>query len=90
MADDSFQEKTQEATPRKKEKAKEKGQVARSKDLTSMASMSGVVMLLYFGGGYLISKVALIMRGVLSMKYGNHTGHVSRIAIVGANRSVSR
>ncbi len=78
MADDNFQEKTEKATDRKKEKAKEKGQVARSKDLTSMASMSGIVMLLYFGGGYFMSKLAAMTGGVLSMRYGINPGQVSR------------
>ncbi len=79
MSEDSFQEKTQEATPRKKEKAKEKGQVARSKELTSMASMSGIIMLLYFSGGYFMTKLASMTGGVLGMKYGTDPGHVSRI-----------
>jgi flagellar biosynthetic protein FlhB len=81
MAEDSFQDKTEQATPRRKEKAKEKGQVARSKDLTSMASMSGIIMILYFGGGYVVSKLAAITGGVLSMRYGSEPGHVSRIVI---------
>lgn len=82
MADDSFQEKTEQATPRKLEKAREKGQVARSKDLTSMASMSGIIMLLYFGGGHLISKLASMTGGVLSMSYGSNPGHVSKVVVV--------
>ncbi len=82
MADDSFQEKTQDATPRKKDKAKEKGQVARSKELTSMTSMSGIVMLLYFGSGYFITKLAEMTSGVLGMRYGTDLGYVSRIVTV--------
>jgi len=82
MADDSFQEKTEQATPRKLEKAKEKGQVARSKDLTSMASMSGIMMLLYFGGGHVVSKLSAMTGGVLSMRHGTNPGHVSRIVVL--------
>ncbi len=82
MADESFQEKTEEPTGRKLEKAKEKGQVARSKELTSMASMSGIVMLLYFGSGYFFSKLAAMTSGVLSMKYGINPGQTSRAVIL--------
>ena len=82
MAEDSFQEKTEQATPRKKDKAREKGQVARSKDLSSMASMSGIVMLLYFGGGYVMTKMASMTGGVLSMKYGTDVGKVSRVVML--------
>jgi flagellar biosynthetic protein FlhB len=52
MADEGFQEKTEQATPRKKQKAKKEGKVAKSRDLTSMITMSGIVMILYFGGEY--------------------------------------
>ena len=35
MAEESFQEKTEKATPKRREKAREKGQVARSTDLSA-------------------------------------------------------
>ncbi len=48
---DSGQEKTEEPTARRLEKAREEGQVARSKELGTMAVlMSGAVGLLLFGG----------------------------------------
>lgn len=52
---DSSQDKTEEATPRKLEKAREEGQVPRSKELSTMAVlMAGAAGLLVFGG--MISK----------------------------------
>jgi len=48
---DNSQEKTEEPTPRRLEKAREDGQTARSKELGTMAVlMSGAVGLLVFGG----------------------------------------
>lgn len=48
--DDSSQEKTEEPTPRRIEKAKEEGQVARSKELnTALLLMAGTGGLLIFG-----------------------------------------
>ncbi len=48
---DSSQEKTEEATPKRKEKAREEGQVPRSKELTTTAVLlAGSVGLLLFGG----------------------------------------
>lgn len=50
-SDDSAQEKTEEATPRRQEKAREDGQVPRSKELTTTAVLlAGSVGLLIFGG----------------------------------------
>ncbi len=49
--DDSSQEKTEEPTPKKLEKAREDGQVPRSKELTTTAVMlAGSFGLLIFGG----------------------------------------
>lgn len=49
--DDSAQEKTEEATPRRLEKAREEGQIPRSRDLTTSAVLiMGSVGLWVFGG----------------------------------------
>lgn len=51
MAEESGQEKTEEATPKKLEKAREEGQVARSKELNTLAVLlAGATGLLLFGG----------------------------------------
>lgn len=81
MADD-FQEKTEQATPRKKQKAREKGQIARSKDLTSTITMGGIIMIFYFGGQQVFMSLASMTGGMLSLKYGTDPLHVSRIAIM--------
>ena len=79
---EEFQEKTERATPRKIQKAKDKGQVARSKDLTSTITMGGIIMIFYFAGEMVFSNLSGMTGGVLSMKYGSDPVHVSRIVIV--------
>jgi flagellar biosynthetic protein FlhB len=79
---EEFQEKTERATPRKIQKAKDKGQIARSKDLTSTITMGGIIMIFYFAGEMVFSNLAGMTGGVLSMKYGSDPVHVSRIVIV--------
>ncbi|MCG3730483.1 flagellar biosynthesis protein FlhB [Vibrio cincinnatiensis] len=50
MADSDGQERTEEATPRRLQQAKEKGQVARSKELASVSVLVvGAVSLMWFG-----------------------------------------
>jgi len=51
MAADDFQEKTEKATPRKREKAREEGQVAKSVELPSVFLLLASVFVLY-GFGY--------------------------------------
>src|SRR5688572_21418156 len=51
MAADDFGDKTHEATPYRRQKAREEGQVVRSQDLASAALLvAGLVILWYFGG----------------------------------------
>ncbi|OEE95683.1 flagellar biosynthesis protein FlhB [Vibrio genomosp. F10 str. 9ZC157] len=50
MAEDSGQERTEDATPRRLDQAREKGQVARSKELASVSVLvMGAVSLMWFG-----------------------------------------
>ncbi len=68
MAEEQLgQEKTEEPTPRKEEKAREDGQVARSRELNGMAMLvTGSLGLVVFGGSY-ASTFAEIMRRSATM-----------------------
>ena len=59
---DSAQEKTEEPTPKRQEKAREEGQVARSKDLTSTAVLLAGTFGLFLFGGLVANKLMDIMR----------------------------
>ena len=50
MAESDGQERTEEATPRRLQQAREKGQVARSKELASVSVLIiGAIALMWFG-----------------------------------------
>ena len=50
MAESDGQERTEEATPRRLQQAREKGQVARSKELASASVLIvGAIALMWFG-----------------------------------------
>ncbi|MBW1666465.1 MAG: flagellar biosynthesis protein FlhB [Deltaproteobacteria bacterium] len=50
MAEESFEEKTEQPTPKKREDAKKKGEVAKSRELSSVAVLlSGLITLSFFG-----------------------------------------
>ena len=55
MAEDSAQEKTEEPTARKLQKARDDGQVARSQELPGAAVMIGAVSTMVLMGGWLIT-----------------------------------
>ena len=65
---DSSQEKTEEATPRRREQAREKGQVARSKELgTSAVLLASAVGFVMVGPG-IAKALALIMTTLFSQE----------------------
>lgn len=62
MADESSdQEKTEEATPRRLEKAREEGQVARSRELTTFMLLLGGVVGMWSMGVLLYDQLGLVM-----------------------------
>jgi flagellar biosynthetic protein FlhB len=62
---DSSQEKTEEPTPKRLQKAKEEGQIARSKELsTALILILGVASLLIFGSG-----MAQSLMGIMSYNF---------------------
>ena len=65
MADESFGERTEPATPRKREEARRRGQVARSADLCSAAVLLAALVGLELFGAGLAGGVAGSVRDVL-------------------------
>lgn len=74
MADDfsTSQERTEPATSKKKEDARRKGSVAKSVELNSSFILIFGLMLLYFGGPTMASRIATLSRDMFS-----HSGQVS-------------
>jgi flagellar biosynthesis protein FlhB len=66
MAEESNQEKTEQATPHKREEARKKGQVARSMELNSFAILFFGLLFLLFTGPSMVRNVAALMRDLLS------------------------
>lgn len=58
MAEESFQEKTELATPKRREEARRKGQVARSQELNSAIVLLAALVGLYFLGDLLFQNLA--------------------------------
>ena len=66
MAEESSQEKTEQATPKRREEARNKGQVARSSELSSVAILLAGVLALGGLGSYMYTKLSFFMVDVLS------------------------
>jgi flagellar biosynthetic protein FlhB len=70
MPEKPFQDKTEPATPKKREEARKKGQVGKSKEIPSVAVLGAGVVFLYFGAQHLaLSMGDLIHKAFLSVPY---------------------
>jgi flagellar biosynthetic protein FlhB len=74
-------DKTELATPRRREKAREKGQIARSRELVSMATTAGVLAVFYLAGTSFMQKVTGLTARLLGLRYGRDSVVVMRAAI---------
>lgn len=66
MAEDQFEERTEQATPRRREKAREDGMVARSADLNAAAVLVLGFLSLLFLGPYMAGQTADTMRNLMA------------------------
>src|SRR3569833_835836 len=71
MAQEGGQERTEEATPKRLREAREKGQVARSRELTSFIMMMATGGALLFLGGGLVTAILQSMSMLFQFSYGS-------------------
>jgi len=64
MAEESFQEKTERATPRRRQKAREEGQVAKSAEIASVLVLLVGISVLFMFSSYFYPKLREIVQGV--------------------------
>ncbi|HPA15571.1 MAG TPA: flagellar biosynthesis protein FlhB [Desulfobacterales bacterium] len=62
MPEESFQEKTEKATPKKREKVREEGQVAKSMELPSVLILMAAIIVLYIFGYYSYQNLTGLLR----------------------------
>ena len=69
MAEESFQEKTEQATPKRRDEARKKGQVARSQELNSAVVLMTALLGIYLMGGMLFGDLAALMTRTLESSH---------------------
>ena len=70
MAEESFQEKTEEPTPRRREEARKRGQVAKSREVAAVAVLSGGLLAFVLAGSYMLTQLLLTCRVFLTFPRG--------------------
>ncbi len=71
MAEQSFQEKTEPATPKRREDLKREGRVAKSAELTTASVLLVGTIIMYMLGRQFVAQVAAVMKEFLSLSHGS-------------------
>ena len=66
MAEESFQEKTEKATPKKREETRKKGEVAKSRELPSVAVLLTGLFTLTFFGAHIYNRILMNMERIFT------------------------
>ena len=70
MAEETFQEKTEPATPKRLEELKSKGKVAKSRELTTASVLLVGTATIYMLGREFVMQIVQVMKDFLSFSYG--------------------
>lgn len=91
MAENDDQDKTEEPTPRRLEKAREDGQIARSRELSTFVMLVVGVAAFWISGSYLSEHLALVMTEGMRFDHallfdipamGRHCGQIAMMAVL--------
>lgn len=66
MAAGHDQDKTEPATPKKREEARKKGQVAQSREIPSVMVLLSAMTVFFFGGAWMFNQLGQVMRTMLT------------------------
>jgi len=61
MAEDSFSERTEQATPRRREEARKRGQVAKSREIPSVLVLMAGISVLFVSGSQMANQLSTLM-----------------------------
>jgi flagellar biosynthesis protein FlhB len=83
MADGQDQERTEKATPKKREEARKKGQIAQSREIPSVLVLLSALSVFYFAGSWMISQLAEVVRGIFNHLVQRNFGAESAQMLLG-------
>jgi len=69
MPEENLQEKTEEPTPRRREEARKRGQVARSRELSAVAVIGSGLLAFILSGAFMLSQLFYALRYFLSRPF---------------------
>lgn len=75
------EDRTERGSQKKRDEAREKGQIVRSRDLVSLSVMTGILFMLYFTGKGFMAHMSRMMGDMLGLRYGRDPFYVLNVAM---------
>lgn len=83
MPEQSFEEKTEPATPKRRKELRKDGKVAKSVEISSAVGLLGGILIIYILGDGLIKQIGGLMTEYLSLSFGTEITQANIVNIVG-------
>jgi flagellar biosynthesis protein FlhB len=74
------EDRTEQGTQKKRDEAREKGQIVKSQDLVSLAVMTGILFTMYFAGRTFMEHLTRLTGDMLGLRYGRDLFAVLKVA----------
>ncbi|MCL4539918.1 MAG: EscU/YscU/HrcU family type III secretion system export apparatus switch protein, partial [Bacteroidetes bacterium] len=84
MPEQSYQDKTEPATPKRRGEIRREGRVPKSMEIPSAAVLMAGVVIIYMVGGSFIEQIETVMKSYLSLSYGSELTQGSAASIFDA------
>jgi len=76
------EDRTEQATPHKRQQAREQGQIAKSRELVAMATAAGILSVFYLTGTTFLRQMSELTGNLLGLRYGRDSLTVMRTASI--------
>ncbi len=81
MAEDTFEEKTEPATPKRREELKSEGRVAKSTEVTNASVLLAGTAVIYILAREFVMQIAEVMKDFLSLSYGSEMNQENVVSL---------
>lgn len=81
MAEESFSERTEQATPRRREEARKKGRIAKSREIPSVLVLMAGVSVLFVSGAFISNQLSTLMVHLFK-QVGSRSFHLASLQAV--------
>jgi flagellar biosynthesis protein FlhB len=81
MAEQSFEERTEQATPKRRSELRKQGRVVKSAEFTSASVLLGGTLIIYLLGSVVVGQLSSVMKEYLSFSFGTELSQTDVVSL---------